>query len=119
MARVRMPKSSPLASYSTPRRWTDADARTVLSALDASGLSVTAFAIREGLDAQRLYFWRRRLEATSDGAPMPPALVEVHRRAAEHVEIVLRTGRVVRVSESIDAAVLRRLIHALEQDPTC
>ena len=79
---------------------------------------MSAFATREGLDAQRLYFWRRRLETASEETA-PPSFVEVRRRASEHVEIVLRTGHVVRVTESIDATVLRRLIDALEQDPAC
>jgi len=67
-----VPKSRLPASYSTRLRWTDADAQTVLGALDASGLSVAAFAGREGLDPQRLYFWRRRLESDSvEAVPMP------------------------------------------------
>lgn len=64
-----MPKSRSLpASYSTDRRWTDDDARTVLAAQDASGLSVAAFAAREKIDPQRLNFWRRRLGSTAEAA---------------------------------------------------
>ncbi len=114
-----MPKSHLLASYSTRRRWTVADARVVLSALNASGLSVNAFASREGLDVQRLYFWRRRLEATTEEATAVPAFVEVLRGAAAHVEVMLRSGHVLRVLESIDGASLRRLVDALERERTC
>jgi len=114
-----MPKTRQLpASYSTDRRWTEDDARTVLTAQAASGLSVAAFAAREGIDPQRLYFWRRRVDAGSVEAP--PEFIEVrHTAERERVEIVLRSGRVVRVAESIDADALRRLIVALEQDPVC
>jgi Transposase len=114
-----MPKTRQLpASFSTDRRWTDNDARAVLSAQAASGLSVAAFAAREGLDPQRLYFWRRRVEA-GPVAP-PPTFIEVrHGAERERIEVVLRSGRVVRVGEAIDAGVLRRLIAALEQDPAC
>lgn len=114
-----MPKIRQLpASYSTDRRWTSDDARTVLSAQAASGLSVAAFASREGIDPQRLYFWRRRVEVGSLEAQ--PTFIEVrHAAERERVEIVLRSGRVVRVAESIDADALRRLIAALEQDPHC
>jgi hypothetical protein len=89
-----MPKTRPLASYSPHRRWTDADARIVLAALDA-------------------------LETTAEETRAVPAFVEVRHRAAELVEIVLRSGRVLRVPESIDAATLRRFIETLEQDPAC
>jgi hypothetical protein len=117
MARVRaedrtMPKSYLPAVYSSRRRWTEADARTVLAALDASGLSVVAFAERQALDAQRLDFSKRRVEAAVEEVTAPPAFVEVvSHRSLEHVEM-LRSGRIVRVSESIDA-------DALEQDPAC
>ena len=36
-------------------RWTVDDARAVMARLEASGLSVAAFATREGFDVQRLY----------------------------------------------------------------
>ena len=46
-----MPKTRVLpASYSSNRRWTRDDARTVVTAQAASGLSVAAFAAREGID---------------------------------------------------------------------
>jgi len=112
-----MPKSHPIVSYATRRRWTVADARAALSALDASGMSPCAFASSKGLDAQRLYRWRRRL-GTFDVVPTP-AFVEVKRQAVEPVEVVLRSGRILRVSESIDDSALRRLVHALENDPAC
>ena len=115
MANARLP-----ISYSTRRRWTETDARTVLAALDSSGLSVTAFATREGLEPQRLYFWRQRLGGSS-AESAAPTFVEVQQRhtAREQVEIVLRSGRVVRVAESIEPAVLRGLIDVLEQDSSC
>ena len=110
-----MPKSR-LTALCSRRRWTTADAETVLSALEASGLSIPAFAAREGFDDQRLYSWRQRIKKASEAVP-PPTFIEVRRQAVarERVEIVLRSGRVVRVDESIDAAALRRLIQVLEE----
>ena len=115
-----MPKVRPLpSSLSTRRRWTEDDARTVLAAQDASGLSVAAFAAREGLEPQRVYTWRRRLGRSAEATPAP-AFIEVRRAAErEFVEVLLRCGRAVRVTESIDPSVLRRLVDALEQDPAC
>lgn len=115
-----MPKVRLLpSSISSRRRWTEDDARSVLTAQEASGLSVVAFAAREGLDAQRVYAWRRRLGGVVE-ATSTPAFIELRppgRR--EIVEVGLRCGRVVRVAETIDPSALRRLVDALEQEPTC
>ena len=116
-----MPKVRPLPfSVSTGRRWTEDEARAVLAAQAASGLSVAAFAAREGLDPQRVYSWRRRLGGSVE-ATSAPAFIEIRQRSAmgEIVEIALRCGRIVRVTESIDPNVLRRLVDALERDPAC
>lgn len=110
-----MPKLRRRAPYSTHRRWTTADAEAALSALAASGLSLAGFANREGLVAARLYRWRHRLEARSEAVPSPSAFVELPRRVPERVEIELRSGRVLRVSESIEAGALLRLVDVLEQ----
>ena len=60
-----MPKSPPVASYVTARRWIRSDARAALAALAASGLSASGFAAREGLEVQRLRVWSRKLAAAS------------------------------------------------------
>lgn len=112
-----MPK--PRTSYLSRRRWTPADARSALSALRASGLSLAAFAAREGLEPQRLYRWRRQVSARSGSAGAAPAFVEIRPRSAELVEIVLRSGRVLRVCESISPPSLERLVAVLEKASSC
>jgi hypothetical protein len=115
-----MPKSQPVATYLTRRRWTVFEARAALAALDASGLRASAFAAREGLDVQRLQSWRRKLGTKSKprkARASRPAFVELRPGRSEPIEIVLRSGRVLRVHESIDAAVLRRLVEALDEPP--
>jgi len=116
--RARLP-----APYVTRRHWTIDVARAALAASDASGLSMLAFADREGLDVRRLYRWDRRLSAESfvvDPAPAPaPEFVELRPRGAEPVEVVLRSGRVLRVSETIDPSALVRLALALERSEPC
>jgi len=45
-----------------------------LSAIDAEGVSVQAYARREGISAAALYYWRKRLKAdaaTAGEAPVP------------------------------------------------
>ena len=113
-----MPKLPILAIATPRRRWTSSDARLVLKAQVASGLSVNAFAARQGLDAQRLYFWKRRLEAELEHAPTP-TFVEVMPRSVAAVEVVLRSGRILRISPAIDSPTLRRLVEALEDDAGC
>lgn len=63
------------------RRWRENDARRVLKAWGRSGLSASAFARSIGVDAQRLLWWRKRLEigaeelrALDDGSPQTSAL---------------------------------------------
>ncbi len=113
-------KDSNLVTNEVPRedqeRWTEARARDVLRALEDSGLSAAAFAEREGLRVQRLFFWKRRLGRQQPGAAK---FVEVAARAAHGVEVVLRNGRTLRIPESIDVRALRRLVAALEDDATC
>jgi transposase-like protein len=127
-----MPSPQAHAPYSRRRRWRVPEARAALDALAASGLSVSAFAEQEGLDKERLYRWRRRFArehkaearaVTTPATPATPAIIELRaktspspRRAAiEPVEIVLVSGVVLRVAETIDPARLARLVAALER----
>lgn len=106
-----MPRQLP--SYSAHRRWSVADARAALAGLAASGLSMAKFAVREGLDVERLRRWRRRLESVP--VARATTFVELRQQAPESIEIVLRSGRVLRVAESVDPTALLRLIDALER----
>jgi len=114
-----MPKFRSRNSYPKCHRWSADDARAALSALSASGLSPGAFAAREGLDVQRLYRWRRQLAATSEAAEVAPTFVEVLAQRAGVVEVLLCSGRVLRVPETIDAQALRRIAAVLEELPGC
>ena len=117
-----MPKLIPL--YRPRLRWTEKEARAALAALATSRLSTRAFAAREGIDIQRLYSWRRKLEASPPSGEVvvpaaPPAFVELRPAVPERVEVVLRSGVVLRVSESIDGETVRRLVDALEPSRSC
>ena len=83
-----------------------------LRVLEASGLSVLEFATREGMDPNRLYRWRSRLKDRGNDVP---SFVEISTPAAKPIEVVLRTGRVVRVANGFDSATMRRLVELLEQ----
>ena len=110
-----MSKVNTLVPYASNRSWTVEEARTVLSAVARSGLTIYAFAQRHGVDPQRLYYWRRRIK----GDAVAQAFVEVHRASADPVEIVVRSGRVLRVADTIDGSTLRKLVAALEDTESC
>ena len=113
-----MPKSPspPPISYNIRRRWTVVEARAALAALASSGLSQSAFAAREGYDTQRLRVWRRKLGVATTA---PPSFVEVQPRGADRIEVVLPSGVTLRVAESIDGSLLRRLVDALGPTSPC
>lgn len=113
-----MPKSPPPPiSYKTRRRWTAVEARAALAAQASSGLSQTAFAAREGLDTQRLRAWARKFSVAVT-APLP-TFVEMRPRAGERVEVLLPSGVTLRVAESIEVSLLRRLVDALDRTSPC
>jgi hypothetical protein len=124
---MQRPRARSSLEYRLLRRWTAEQAGQVLAALDRSGLKLTAFAIREGLDPQRLTRWRRQLAAAA-----PPMFEEVVPEVAaaadhvvvaqaerEHFEVVLASGRVVRVPASFDVGALRRLLAVVEEVRPC
>jgi hypothetical protein len=119
------------STYLQRRRWTPEDAKEALVAQAQSGLSLSAFASHEGLDAQRLFRWRRRLDADApetatfeevvgrgvtsafgDGGPPPGS-------ESARFEVVLRSGLVVRVAESFNADALLRLLNTLVEVRSC
>lgn len=115
-----MPRRYLPASYLHRRRWTITDARQAIAALETSGLSTKEFAEREGLELNRLYRWQRRLAQVPGGvAPTTPQLLEIRTCRAEPVEIVLGSGRILRVSERVDTGALARLVAVLERGDGC
>jgi len=89
-----------------------------------------AFAARAGIDEQRLYWWRRRLDGERQAGPVAasgpgkaghraaestPEFLELRAHRSEPIEIVLRSGRALRVPATIEPSVLERLVAALER----
>jgi len=98
------------------QRWTPEKASAILAELAASGMSVQKFAARAGLDPERLYRWRRQLSGTT---PPVATFVEVRPSVPARVEIVLHSGHVLFVPDSIDAGRLRQLVDTLERAGEC
>jgi hypothetical protein len=109
--------------------------RQALADWQHSGLSVTGFCHQRQIQTQSFFRWRRLLclrdqspaspvEGPGDSPTAPPLFVPVHVRAAAPVaapspafEVVLRTGRVLRVGQGFDPDNLRRLLVVLEEQP--
>lgn len=122
------PRVQSSASYLSCRRWTSTEASQALADLEKSRQTLTAFATAHGLDPQRLGRWRRILSATPGPVfeEISPTLLAaitpgdvVAKGVQERFEIVLSSGRVVRVPASFDAGALRRLLQVVEELPAC
>jgi transposase-like protein len=105
----------------TRRRWTRDEARAVVAAYESSGLSAKTFAAREGLKPERVARWKRKLRP---GKPLvvPPSFVELRPMSKGRrcrIEIVLRSGHVLFVSESVDPKSLGQIVELLERDGEC
>jgi transposase-like protein len=105
------------------RRWTADEAGVVLRAAEASGQSVMAFAEAHGLDPFRLYRWSRKLRRgcmDTDGEVTFEEVTPLVADSGRGLEVVLRTGHVVRVQPGFDGDTLRRTVEVLEdRDDTC
>ena len=96
------------------RHWTEDDARQVLARGEREGKSITALAREQGVSAQKLYWWKKRLRGE---APSPSSFVEVSIRAprqAQPFAVQTRNGRSVAVWPGFDAAELARLLAVVE-----
>lgn len=112
-----MPRSA-ARSFKGTLRWGAMEAREAIAAQRSSGLSTSAFALREGLDPNRLRKWMKKLER-STGLTTAATFIEVARVASGPIEIMMPSGVTVRVAETIDALALARIVHALESAERC
>ena len=105
------------------RHWSEHEARGVLAAWRKSGLSVERFAEERGLVAQRIRWWRKKLEG--DGPPpakagamaLLPVSVAAPATApkrGEPVAVYLRGGQVIRVGRGFDEEAFRLVVAILE-----
>ena len=105
------------------RRWSEVEARLVVSASQASGKSVLSFAKECGLQPSRIWRWSARLKEESKGGMRFHAvrLVEPERLDPRPgmIEVVLRNGRRVRVPQGFVAEDLARVLEVLEGRVSC
>ena len=85
-----------------------------------SGMSVRAFCDRHHLLASRFYAWRRTLHQRDAAAFVPVQVVpELEPARARCFEVVLGSGRCVRIPGGFDPATLRELLAVLEEAAPC
>lgn len=102
-------------------KWTEVEARGVLDAWRRSGLPLERFAKERGIVAQRLRWWRKKLNraARALAAGPTPALLPVRLaaevpRRGEPVTVLLRTGHMLKVSHGFDEDAFARVVALLE-----
>ena len=100
-------------SSETESKW-----RTRVAACEASGMSVRAYARHTGLHPHTLWGWKRRLEGTA--APNFVSVVVKQpvddgnsASSGGTVEVVLKSGHVLRVRSDFDEATLARLLRVI------
>ena len=102
-----------------PNRWTASYAGRILDEADRAE-SDRSYAARRGIKAQRLTWWRSRLERPRRERTRgtEAGFVELKARPATPttvVEVLLLNGRQLRISDQADAAAIARLADALER----
>jgi hypothetical protein len=92
-------------------------AQRVLAAQEASGETVTAFARRQGLQVQRLQWWRSRLEEWERrAAPVESSLVPAVIQGVEQPAVKVRVGEVqveIGDASAVSPAWVAELVRAL------
>lgn len=109
-------------------RWPEEEKLRILEEAMAPGMSMAEVARRHDLYPQQLYTWRRLFAEPADQADTPAPMflpVEIaerevprrrpRRRRVGLVEVVLASGRTLRIPPDIEADTLTRLVRALEE----
>ena len=89
-----------------------------LEAWDASGMSLRAFAVREGLKPHTLWLWKKRLRgATAVTTSFASVVVGgASASSGRAFELVVRGGMSLRIPADFDEAALARLLAVLGRD---
>ena len=101
-------------------RWKEQQWRRWIGEWRASGLTARAFCERRSLGEANFYAWRRVLDQRKAEAAFVPVRIvpdEPAVRPGGGFDVVLASGRTVRVAPGFDAATLRRLLAVLEEKP--
>ena len=97
-------------------QWSEHEARAVLQAWRASGLSMERFASQRGLVPQRLRWWKKKLQdvepTRSKSLSLLPVRVVDSARGTP-IQVILPSGHIVRVGRGFDEETFSRVIALL------
>ncbi|MGH8308758.1 MAG: IS66 family insertion sequence element accessory protein TnpA [Steroidobacteraceae bacterium] len=113
----------------TTTRWTDEHGREFVQQWQRSGQSMSAFAREQGVNLQRLRYWRWRVEGrteqggerrerrtkTSSHKLIPGVVVGIGERAPVTVHVGRRVVVEAQAARDIDPAWLSNVVRALEE----
>jgi transposase len=106
-----------ITSVERRRRWSAAEKERLVTASLEPGASVSAVAREAGIHASQLYGWRRQLRVQRQLGFAPVRIaaeaVPAGLPAAGAIEIELATGARLRITGSVDAAMVTAAIVAL------
>lgn len=103
------------------KRWTAEQAQRELRAWERSGLSLSRYAARRGYQAQRLSWWKQRLEGRQEGvAPVTLAPAVVTRADGYSVAVALSADGTVRVevadAEGVHPEWVGQLVRSMRRE---
>ncbi len=106
-------EDSPIASGR--RRWPDALKRRIVAETLEPGASVSVVARRHDVNANQVFKWRRGFAVAAGDAGLVPVRVAPASPLAGTglIEVDLASGTRVRISGTVDAAVLRQVLEQL------
>jgi len=89
--------------------------RPHVEAWESSGLSLRAYALREGIGVGNLSSWKRQLRPAREArTSFVPVVVDPGpTRRADGLELVVGNGMVLRIPADFDEATLARVIRAV------
>lgn len=98
------------------RHWSEAEARTQLAAFRRSGLSAAAFARSNGVSANRLEYWRKRLSRDEADVTFVPVTLPASPRLAMEITLGDLT---VRVPDGVAPERVAQVVVAIARGLAC
>jgi hypothetical protein len=106
------------------RKQTEGQWRRVIRRWEGSGQTISGFCRRQGVSEASFHAWRRRLRSPVTAGRRPGRFVPVQLAGSpgalvlgDTIEIVLGSGRRVRVGSAVASDALRKVLEVLEDRP--
>ena len=98
-------------------QWSELEARAVLQAWHASGVSIERFATARGITPQRIRWWKKKLEeampSRKSSALLPVRVVATSESRGAPIQVILPSGHIVRVGRGFDEDTFSRVMSIL------